>query len=216
MLLSVSVAAVQAQISGFGINLKAYDPKAQFNENVDKTAFGISISYFKKIQDTRFTYGGEFGVAMYSSDEYDINFGGRNIAIEEEDCFFTLHGFLRYNMIQQKGFSLYSEARLGVTTFFSTTDAVRLNTGYEGEFKFHGTAFNMGAGIGILFSPAVIFSKDRQPSNFWLDLAINGHSGSRANYRMLPEGNGVHSIDDGKFNSLTHYFGYRIGFVFGI
>lgn len=214
--LALVATAIQAQTSSLGISLKAYAPKAAFNRNVDKTAFGISTSYLFKPEASRFSYGGEFGVAMYSADEYDINFRGQNLRIAEEDCFFTLHGFVRYEMVQKRSFSLYSEARVGVTTFFSTTDAVRENTGFDGEFDFHGTAFNMGAGVGIMVNPAALFNKDREANDFWLDFAINGHSGSNASYRMHPEGEGTFSLDDGKHKSLTHYLGYRIGVVFGI
>lgn len=214
--LALMATAIQAQTSGFGISLKAYDPKAEFNRNVDKTAFGISTSYFHRPEASRFTYGGELGVAMYSSDEYDIQFQGRTIGIAEEDCFFTLHGFVRYDMVKKRSFAVYSEARVGVTTFFSTTDAMLENTGFDGEFKFHGTAFNMGAGLGIMVNPAALFDKEREASGVWLDFAINGHSGSNASYRMHPEGQGTFSLDDGKFESLTHYFGYRVGVIFGI
>ncbi|GAB5525348.1 MAG: hypothetical protein Roseis2KO_32200 [Roseivirga sp.] len=214
--LALMATAIQAQTSGFGISLKAYDPKAAFNTNVDKTAFGLSMSYFYTPEASRFTFGGEFGVAMYSSDQYDITFQGRRITIEEEDCFFTLHGFARYDMVKKRSFSLYSEARVGVTTFFSTTDAMFENTGFDGEFEFHGTAFNMGAGVGIMVNPVALFDKEREASGLWLDFAINGHSGSNTSYRMHPEGQGTFSLEDGKYESLTHYIGYRVGVIFGI
>lgn len=215
LVLLVLAGSARAQ-SGFGISLKAYAPKAQFNRNVDKVPFGISLSYLNNINNSRFSWGGEFGVAMYSADEYNIDYRGRNIRIQEEDCFFTLHGFLRYDIVERSAFKLYSEARVGVTTFFSTTDAVRENTGFEGEFEFHGTAFNMGAGVGLMVNPKALFSKDNERGELWIDLAVNGHSGSRASYRMLPEGEGTFTLDDGKHESLTHYFGYRVGVVFGL
>ncbi len=202
--------------TGWGINLKAYAPKATFNQNVDKVPFGISFNYLKNYDDSRFSWGGELGVAMYSNDSYNIMHRGNQIRIEEEDCFFTLHGFVRYDIVEKSAFKLYSEARMGVTTFFSTTDAVLENTGFDGEFDFHGTAFNLGAGLGLMVNPGALFSKDRQRGDLWINMGINGHSGSRATYRMHPEGDGVFSLEDGKHESLTHYFGYRLGVVFGI
>lgn len=210
-----STVALQAQ-TGWGINLKAYSPKAQFNRNVDKVPFGISATYQRNYDNSRFSWGGEFGVAMYSSDQYDIEFRGRNIRIAEEDCFFTLHGFVRYDMVDVPSFKVYSEARLGVTTFFSTTDAVEENTEFDGEFDFHGTAFNMGAGAGLMINPKALFSKDHERGNWWIDMGVNAHSGSRANYRMHPEGEGVFTLEDGKHESLTHYFGFKLGVIFGL
>ena len=214
ILLSLAV-GLQAQ-SAWGINLKSYDPKAQFNRNVDHAAFGLSVSYLKGYEDSRWSWGGEFGVAMYSSDHYDIEFRGRTLEIMEEDCFFTLHGFVRYDMIDIPSFKVYSEARIGLTTFFSTTDAVEENTGFDGAFDFHGSAFNTGAGIGVMVNPGALFSKDKIRGNWWIDLAVNAHSGSSARYRMHPEGDGVFSLDDGQHRSMTHYMGYRLGFVFGL
>ncbi len=207
--------SVQAQ-TGMGISLKAYAPKAAFNQNVDKVPFGISFNYQRSSDNSRFSWGGELGVAMYSSDSYDIMHRGNQIRIDEEDCFFTLHGFVRYDLVEMSAFKLYSEARLGLTTFFSTTDAALENTGFDGEFSFHGTAFNMGAGIGLMVNPGALFSKDRERDNLWINMGINGHSGSRATYRMHPEGDGVFSLEEGTHESLTHYFGYKLGVIFGI
>ncbi len=214
VLLSLAI-GLKAQ-SGWGVNLKAYDPKAQFNRNVDHAAFGLSVSHLKTYDDSRWSWGGEFGVAMYSNDSYDIEYRGRTLRIDEEDCFFTLHGFVRYDMIDVPSFKVYSEARLGITTFFSTTDAIDTNTDYEGEFEFHGTAFNTGAGLGVMVNPTALFSKDKIRGSWWIDLGINIHSGSNTRYRMMPEGQGVHSLDDGEFRSMTHYMGYRLGVVFGL
>lgn len=202
--------------SNLGINLKAYSPKAQFNQNVDKTPFGISFSYLRNYETSKLSWGGEFGVAMYSSDEYDIDFNGRQLRIAEEDCFFTLHGFARYDLVEKSSIKLYTEARVGLTTFFSTMDALEENSGFDGEFDFHGTAFNTGAGVGLMVNPTALFSKDHQRGNVWIDLAVNAHSGSRAAYRMHPDGEGIYSLDDGKYRSLTHYFGYRLGVVLGL
>lgn len=204
---------VQAQDDAFGISLKAYSPQAAFNQNVDNTPFGLSFSYLNRVKDTRFSWGGEFGVAMYSNDSYDIEFGGRPITIDEEDCFFTLHSFVRYDLVRTQIATIYSEARLGLTTFFSTTDAREEDTGFRGEFDFHGTAFNTGVGAGLLVNTGALFSKERVRNRTYIDMAVNVHSGSRARYRMLPEGQGMHTLDDGNFTSLTHYVGYRLGVV---
>lgn len=205
----------QAQNS-LGINLKAYSPKAQFNRNVDNVPVGLSFTYLRSYNDSRFSWGGEFGVAMYSNDSYDIEWRGAPLRIEEEDCFFTLHAFVRYDLVETQSFRLYSEGRVGVTTFFSTTMAEDEYSDFEGEFDFHGTAFNLGAGAGVMVNPKALFSKDKERGNLWIDLAVNAHSGSNARYRMMPEGDGMHTFEDGQFESLTHYIGYRVGFVFGL
>jgi len=166
--------------------------------------------------DSKWSWGGEFGVAMYSSDEYNLEYNGRTLEIYEEDCFFTLHGFVRYNLYERKGFKAYGEGRVGATTFFSTTEAVEEDTGFEGEFDFHGTAFNLGIGAGVLINTSTLFRPDREAGNTWINLGFNAHSGSNATYRMLPEGDSTHSLEDGQFTSLTHYFGFKAGVTFGL
>ena len=215
LFLLAAAVSLKAQ-SGWGVSLKAYDPKAQFNRNVDHAAFGLSVSHLKTYDDSRWSWGGEFGIAMYSNDSYDIEFQGRTIGIEEEDCFFTLHGFVRYDMVDMNPFKVYSEGRVGVTTFFSTTDATLENTDFEGEFEFHGTAFNVGAGLGVMINPNALFGKDKDRGSWWIDLAVNAHSGSSARYRMLPEGPGTFTLDDGQHRSMTHYLGYRVGVIWGL
>jgi len=206
----------QDRIGAFGFNLKVYSPKAQFNENINKTPIGLSINYLMSYESSKFSWGAEFGVAMYSSDEYTIEYGGRNIDIYEEDCFFTLHGFVRYNLYEKKGVRLYAEGRIGVTTFFSTTDALVEDTGFVGEFDFHGTAFNLGIGAGLLINTSTLFRPDNEPGNVWINLGFNGHSGTNTTYRMLPEGSTTPSFEDGQYESLTYYLGFKAGVAFGI
>ena len=216
MTLLSQVSYAQNGSGAYGINLKVYKPKAQFNRNVDKVPVGISFNYLRSYSESKWSWGGEFGVAMYSSDEYNLNYNGRELQIFEEDCFFTLHGFIRYNFYQRKGLRAYAEGRIGITTFFSTTEAVEEDTGFEGEFDFHGSAFNLGIGTGVLINTNTLFNPENDAGNLWINLGFNAHAGSNTTYRMLPEGNSAHSFDDGQYTSLTHYFGFKAGVTFGI
>ncbi len=215
MFFAVAVKAQDGSAS-FGINIKVYNPKADFNRNVNKTPAGISINYLRTYKSSKFSWGGEFGTAMYSSDEYTIDYAGQNLTIYEEDCFFTFHGFARYNLYEAKGLKVYGEGRIGITTFFSSTEAIIEDTGFEGEFDIHGSAFNLGLGAGVLFNTSTLFKPDNEPGNVWINLGFNGHSGTKATYRLLPEGSATHSFEDGQYESLTHYLGFKAGVAFGI
>ena len=107
----------------------------------------------------------------------------------------------------QKKFVSYAEARAGITTFFSSTTPYDLNNEYKGEFKFHGTAFNTGLGGGILYKVG---------SNIWINAGANLHSGSKVDYRYMPESDQSVSLQDGQYKSLTHYMGYRLGVSFSL
>ncbi len=191
-----------------GINIKVYNPISNFKENVGRsTPAGISVNYLRSKKESRYSFGGELGVAMYSSNDYVLNHRGQDIEVNEEDCFWTIHGVVRYDLIRTEKFVSYAEARIGFTTFFSSTIPNDSNTDYQGEFKFHGSAFNTGLGGGILY---------RVGTNIWINLGANIHSGSEADYRYMPESNQSALLEDGQFESLTHYMGYRLGVSFDL
>lgn len=196
------------QQSTLGINIKVYDPISQFKENINKAVpAGISINYLRSRENSRYSFGGEAGVAMYSSTDYELNYRGQNVDVNEEDCFWTFHGVARYDLVRTEKFISYVEARAGLTTFFSSTVAIHPDSSYPGEFSFHGSAFNTGLGGGLLF---------RVAERAWINAGANLHSGSKVNYRYIAESNSSMTLTDGKYNSLTHYMGYRLGVSFSL
>lgn len=191
-----------AQQNFLGINIKVYDPISDFDKNISGSVpAGISLNYLRKPIDSRFFYGGELGIAMYSTNDYTLQYNGQNIKVNEEDCFWTIHGVVRYDIFQTDKFITYAEGRLGLTTFFSSTMPLEDNSDYEGEFSFHGTAFNTGLGGGVMYSLGKV----------WLNAGANLHSGTNSTYRYMPESNQSITFDEGKYKSLTHYVGYRLG-----
>ena len=197
-----------AQQKTLEINIKVYDPISNFKENVNSsTPVGISVNYLRSRESSRYSFGGEIGVAMYSSDDYILNHQGQDIEVNEEDCFWTIHGVVRYDVFRTEKFVTYAEARAGLTTFFSSISPYDRNIGYRGEFKFHGSAFNTGLGGGVLY---------RVGSNIWINAGANLHSGSKADYRYMPESDQSVLLEDGQYKSLTHYMGYRLGVSFSL
>lgn len=197
-----------AQKNTLGVNIKVYDPISKFKENVaSSTPAGISFNYLRTREGSRLSLGGELGVAMYSSNDYILNHQGRDIEVNEEDCFWTIHGVIRYDIYRTEKFVTYAEGRAGLTTFFSSTTPIDSDTGYRGEFNFHGTAFNTGLGGGFLY---------RVGSGIWINIGANLHSGSKVGYRYMPESDQSVSLDDGQYESLTHYMGYRLGVSFDL
>jgi len=196
-----------------GINIKAYETKADFNRNVNKLPAGISFNYLRSTAGP-ISFGGEVGVAMYSNDSYDIQIDGQNVEIQEEDCFFTFHAYARYTIAESNWNQVYLEGRMGATMFFSSSMAVEYDSEYDDKFDVHGTAFNTGLGGGIMIRPASIFDKENDYSNFWINLGANFMRGSETEYRMAPENPSISTFEDGHHRSLTHYVGYRLGFVF--
>ncbi len=218
--MKASLLVIFAFLAGFsasaqwdlGIDLKVYDPAGEFNSNVDGVAGGLSIRGIRNSTNGRWSYGGELGVAMYSSDQYDVTLpSGNQIEVDEEDCFWTLHGLVQYTLFQNEAIRTYGEGRIGMTTFFSSTTSLVETSEFSDEFEFHGTAFNTGLGGGITLNIGKIFTGER--NNFNFDAGVNVHSGTNAVYRDMDAVDTPAPLDAGKFKSLTHYVGYRFGLL---
>ena len=216
-----------AQKNRLGVNIKVYNPISKFKENINSAIpVGISLNYLRLSEVSRFSFGGELGVAMYSLEDYTIDREGEQLEVEEEDSFLTIHGVVRYDVYRTEKMIAYAEGRIGVTTFFSNssisspedkdskddftygTPSNALLDQWEipctEDFTVHGTAFNTGLGGGILYQ---VFD------NTWINAGVNLHSGNTANYRYMPESEGktTATLEDRDHQSLTHYVGYRLG-----
>jgi hypothetical protein len=206
---------VLAQKNALGVNIKVYDPLSGMGANINAVPVGFSLSYLRGFENNKFSLGGEFGIAMYSSNDYTLSYQGYDILVNEEDCFWTLHAVARYDLIRTPGFKTYAEGRIGMTTFFSSIIAHDEDSPYPGQFDFHGTAFNTGLGGGIMLNPRKLFSSTQDPGTLWIDLGASFHSGTTTEYRYMPEGGPAVPLEAGHYESLTNYMGYRLGFVFG-
>lgn len=195
-----------------GVDIKVYDPVGAFNTNVNGVAGGLSLRGIRNSAISRWSYGGELGVAMYSRDQYDVTLpSGNQIEVDEEDCFWTLHGLVQFTLFQNEAIRTYAEGRIGMTTFFSSTTSLVETSEFDDEFEFHGTAFNTGLGGGITLNTGKVFSGER--NGFNLDLGVNLHSGTNTVYRDMDAVDTPAPLDAGKFKSLTHYVGYRFGIL---
>lgn len=206
-----------------GANIKVYDALGSFDENVNATPAGISFVGHKRGKG-RLSYGGEIGVAMYTNDQYQYDLTaegqpGRTILVDEEDCFWTAHASLRYEMFSSPSVSQYIEVRVGGTTFFSSIIALEddHSSPFEDKFSVHGTAFNTAFGTGVTVDPQSVFSKGERQGKWLIDVGMNVHSGSVANYRNFKTAESSQlTLVDGGHKSLTNYIDYRLGVLLRI
>lgn len=102
-----------------GFNVDIYKPQSQFAENVSNSPVGFSISGIKRLPESRFSVGGDIGVAMYSNRTYDYELveegaEGEFIEIDEEDCFLHADAIARYSLYQTNVVEAYAEMKMGV------------------------------------------------------------------------------------------------------
>ena len=218
LLLSIlCIGALHAQRNILSLNLKAYTPTSSFNHNIQGTPLGVSASYMRSLTNSKFSFGLEAGFAEYSNEEVVTEFRGRNIQVQAIDGFFNVHGFVRYDLVDFGWTTFYGEGKIGATTFYTDYRLghcpVAEEMEYEGEFKTHGSAFNLGLGAGLLLNPTVFFEYNRE-SDFWVDFSVSTFSGSTSNYQVVRNDDQTNNMTTDNRSSLTNYLDYKIGFIF--
>ena len=201
-----------------GISANVYNPTGEFNQNIERAPVGLSLSYLYQKNQSRFSIGGALGIAMYSNSSYlydltEEGYPGESVEIAEEDCFWTLHGIGRYDLIQLSNFKTFAEVKIGVTTFFSSREPLTTDYGIASEFEFHGTAFNAGVGGGIAVNPSGLISK-KPPGRLWIEFSTTYNGGSDASYRYATESmSGTTNLSSGQYQSMTSYFDFKFGII---
>lgn len=213
LLCVLSISFVQAQSNAsFGLNFNLANPQQEFKENINRLPAGISFDYTKRVSDTRLSFGGELGVAMFFDDEfmYELSEEGRPgefIELYEEDCYLTYAAVTRFSAFKHAMFNPYLEGRLGGTSFFSTRMAVESTPIFDDTTKFHGTSFNAGIGAGLQVNLC------QTPLS--LDFAAIANSGSHAVYRSIKDtDSGAIRLSDGRVASKTNHLNFRFGLRF--
>ena len=67
-----------------------------------------------------------------------------------------------------------------------------------------------------MLNPHAIFTDATESGTLWINIAANYHTGTYTDYRYMPEGGASVPLDEGRYESLTHYMGYRLGFLFDL
>jgi len=208
------LAKAEAQVS-MGMHYNITQPLNDYENNLHQNPKGFSFSMMNALGKSEVLFlGGEMGVSMYANESYLLEIENEyneleSIDITEEDCYLRYNAFLRYIPFNHKVVSPYAEISLGGVSFFSTQI---VDEGFEDYFdnqtKFHGTAFNLSGGAGLLV---------RLSQYVALDVAVMANRGQKTHYRSIApsDANLKRTLEDGRHESFTHHVNYRFGFVFG-
>jgi len=208
------LAKAEAQVA-MGMHYNITQPLSDYQNNLHTNPKGFSFSMMNAVGKSEVLFmGGELGVSMYANEDYLLEVENEyneleSIDISEEDCYLRYNAFLRYIPFRHKVLSPYAEVSLGGVSFFSTQI---VDEGFEDFFdnqtKFHGTAFNLSAGAGLMVKLSEYVA---------LDMAVLANRGQKTHYRSISPSdiNLKKTLDDGRHESFTHHVNYRLGFVFG-
>ncbi|MDN5202962.1 hypothetical protein QQ008_16350 [Fulvivirgaceae bacterium BMA10] len=190
---------VCAQIS-VGLNVvKSSAISSEYGDNITNDPLGVSIAGFYMIPKTRWQIGIELGAAMYANEEYTLDlsekgYSGATAAVYEEDCYFLYQAVARYRLTKAGLINPYLEGRIGGASYFTDRSYSEIRSVVQGadkpeylesDFKWNGTAFQTGAGMGFAFDFNKLTKKRYFPLSF--DFAVTTYLGGRTNYRNVSE-----------------------------
>ena len=193
--------------SALGINFNMASPQGAYAENVTRPA-GVTINFLKDNQKIKgLYYGIEFGVSMYAGDDYEYDFQGKTIELNEEYCYLSYAAVVRYHFRDKKILNPYVEGRVGGISYFSTL--MSSENDFEDQNKFYGSTLSYGFGGGVAV---------RLCEQMSLDLGLTKAYGLDTNYRSVTstdpqdlKGN----LDAGIKSSRTDFLNFKVGVLFG-
>ena len=220
-----AAAGAYGQVS-LGLNYVHNTALKSFKENVNRNPVGFGIAALVPINNSRFSVGGELGIAMYANETYiqelsDQGFEGALSEVYEENCFVSYSVFGRLNLIDHAFITPYLEGRMGAISFFtdkifdepySNDPNAYVPDHVEPETQFHGTSFQLGGGWGLQFDLQK-FSKYDFPLS--IDFGMNYLLGSSTQYRNVSrEPENITTDSEHYYKSTTNNVTYRIGFAY--
>jgi hypothetical protein len=195
-----------------------FNAESSFGENITRNPIGPSLKLLSQSANSKFQFGLDLGVGLYSGKKYfyeTINEGfPQNFEnLYEEDGFINYWAIGRYLPFKEVGVMPYFEAKLGASTFFSNIRTMEVSDIYADRFRFHDTALNIGAGLGVYFDIGKILKDQIWTKKLLLDLSITNIVGSKVRYRNSIKDEIVSTFESGYRTSATGSIQYSFGFA---
>lgn len=200
-----------------GLDFDMYKPQNRFADNVAEMPLGIAINGIYRIPESRFSVGGDIGVAMYANKTYDYDLAeegspGEITRIDEEDCFLHVNAIGRYQLYETELVATYAQFQTGIYTFFSSRVSKDDHRLYDDDTEFHGTSFVTGLGGGVSLNLTHLFGGEGNLNPVFLDFNSSYNTGTRASYRnMGNEDQTVSGLDSGKYRSMVNNINFKVG-----
>ncbi|MEM9024466.1 MAG: hypothetical protein AAGB22_12030, partial [Bacteroidota bacterium] len=143
-----------------GINFTYDHALSDFGNNIHSSPVGMSFIGMYRIPNSKFSVGGDLGIAMFAHKKYELSleergYSGATVTVDEEDCYLNYNAVLRYTLVEDGLFVPYAEARAGGISFFNTKlydrpEGPGAPKKIDDEFDFLGTTWQTGFGGGIM------------------------------------------------------------------
>lgn len=199
-----------------GLHFNFFRASSEFKENITREPIGSSLQFLVN-RGNKLQLGAELGVGLYSGKKYyyetsELGYPGNYEYLYEEDGFFQLLGVVRYRFISEKLVNLYSEVKLGTSTFFSNIRTLDYSPIYEDKFRFHDTAFTIGGGIGANLDIGKIWKQEWR-KRLLLDTSVSYLTGTKARYRNSIKNEITTSFEQGYRTSTTSTVQIKTGVI---
>ncbi len=216
LILSISFFSLSAFAQkSFNFQVQHTVPLGDFQENLMHRPTGIAFEYlFGPLKNNKnLQIGAGLSVSMYQNEDHigSVDTGNaQNAYIEtnEDDCFYTYQGVVRYYVTDADKFIRpYVQGQVGGATFFSSLSLIEDPEDiYEPQTRTHGTAFLAGFGGGLAV---------RLMEGFYVDASVTYNETSETNYRTSPESipNALYRVDlsNNQNRSKVNHLAIKLG-----
>lgn len=196
-----------------GFNLDIYGPTGKFATLLEgSSASGFGLNYLRRT-NPRWSFGGELSVAMYYKAEYDLQTqSGTSVPVYEEDCFWTIRGLARYDLVRTEFFTTYTEFRIGMNNFFSDVSATVDVNEDIGKTVSHGHSLVAGVGLGADIGLGNFSESNNGISRTYITVRGGYNYGSPTYFRSanVPSGQ-TNDFEKYRHYSEISYFDFNIG-----
>ena len=189
-----------------GLHFNFFRASSEFKENITRQPIGSSLIFLVN-KGSKLQLGAELGVGLYSGKKYyyettELGYPGNYEYLYEEDGFFQVLGVARYRFTANRLVNVYSEFKIGTSTFFSAIRTLDYSPIYEDKFRWHDTAFTIGGGVGANLDIGKIWKQEWR-KRLLLDTSVSYMAGTEARYRNSIKNEITTTFEQGYRSSTT-------------
>jgi len=230
--LSAFLISSQISLAQFSIGVQgvSYNGVDKFGEHINN-AGGASFVGMFSFPNSRFSLGMNLGSSCYYMTEEKRTLeaeGYSNVTAEvsEEDGFYNVSLFTRFNLLKPGLLNPYFEGRIGLNTFYHSMEYMEMTTtDVDGQIPedlhcvmdISGTAFYSGLGAGINLDISKFF-KSWVHVPIFFDASFNYNFGGRTHFygngssEIDPQAKTQPTLQEGKTDHYTSRFGLMVMF----
>ena len=187
-----------------GVGLQVLVPTGSFNQNITSIPVGLVGHYYHRV-GSKFMLGAELSAACVSHNSYEIELpDGETAKLSEDENMWGMMIASRFNFMGTSAMRTYTEARVGINTFYTSVSSCAEELKEYQKERTHGTSFVSSIGLGLDIDPKALFKNESGKT--WITFRGAYVAGTDVSYRYAAESNIPTPLDSHIYNSSIGYF----------